>query len=71
MGSITRPIKELKAVRKVNLKKGEKQKIVFEITKEEMGFWNQNRDFIVEPGVFEVMVGTNSIEFLTDSFIVE
>ncbi len=59
VGSVTRPIKELKNFQKVFLKKGEKKKIEFVIKEEDLRFYNQNLEFVSEPGVFKVFVGGN------------
>ena len=42
------------------LKKGEKQTVTFEISVEELKFYNSDLQFIAEPGAFQVFVGTNS-----------
>lgn len=60
VGSITRPVKELKGFQKVEIKKGETKTVTFTITEEDLKFYNQNLDFVAEPGKFEVFVGTNS-----------
>ncbi len=60
VGSVTRPIKELKGFQKIMLKKGEKQTVTFEISVEELKFYNSDLQFIAEPGAFQVFVGTNS-----------
>lgn len=60
VGSITRPIKELKGFQKIEIKKGETKTVTFTITEEDLKFYNQNLDFVAEPGKFEVFVGTNS-----------
>jgi beta-glucosidase len=60
VGSVTRPIKELKGFQKIALKKGEKQIVIFDISVEELKFYNSDLQFIAEPGAFQVFVGTNS-----------
>ena len=60
VGSVTRPIKELKGFQKIALKKGEKQTVTFDITVEELKFYNSDLQFIAEPGAFQVFAGTNS-----------
>ncbi|WP_159021512.1 beta-glucosidase BglX [Formosa sp. L2A11] len=60
VGSVTRPVKELKGFQKVLIKKGETQTITFKISVEDLKFYNSNLDFVAEPGEFEVFVGTNS-----------
>jgi beta-glucosidase len=60
VGSVTRPIKELKGFQKIALKKGATQTVTFEISVEELKFYNADLEFIAEPGDFQVFVGTNS-----------
>ncbi|KAA8480210.1 beta-glucosidase [Arcticibacter tournemirensis] len=60
VGSITRPVKELKGFKKINLKAGESQEVTFKITEEELKFYNNDLKFVAEPGDFKVFIGTNS-----------
>ncbi|MWB95032.1 beta-glucosidase BglX [Flavobacterium sp. GA093] len=60
VGSVTRPVRELKGFQKINLKKGEKQTVTFEITVEDLKFYNSDLQFVAEPGLFDVFVGGNS-----------
>lgn len=60
VGSVTRPVKELKGFQKVEIKKGETKTVSFTITEEDLKFYNQNLKFIAEPGTFEVFIGPNS-----------
>lgn len=60
VGSVTRPVKELKGFQKVEIKKGETKTITFEISVEDLKFYNSDLQFVAEPGKFEVFVGTNS-----------
>lgn len=62
VGSITRPVKELKGFQKVFLKKGESKKVTFNITPEDLKFYNNALKFDWESGDFEIMIGTNSEE---------
>ena len=68
VGSVTRPLKELKGFQKVAIKKGEKQTVTFEISVEELKFYNSDLQFIAEPGTFQVFVGTNSNTDMKVSF---
>lgn len=61
VGSVTRPLKELKAFQKIMLQKGEKQTVSFDITVEDLKFYNSDLQFVVEPGQFEVFIGENSM----------
>ena len=58
--SITRPVKELKGFEKIALKPGEGKAVVFDITDEQLGFYDNRMNFVVEKGDFTFMVGTNS-----------
>ncbi len=60
VSSMTRPVRELKAFEKIFLKKGESQTVVFEIGKEELGFWRRDSRFAVEKGKFIIWTGENS-----------
>jgi beta-glucosidase len=60
VGSVTRPVRELKNFQKITLKKGEKQTVTFEITVEDLKFYNSDLQFVAEAGQFDVFVGGNS-----------
>ncbi|MEO6347336.1 MAG: beta-glucosidase BglX [Aquaticitalea sp.] len=60
VGSVTRPVKELKGFQKIEMKKGQTKIVTFKLTVEDLKFYNSNLDFVAEPGTFEVFVGTNS-----------
>jgi len=60
VGSITRPVKELKGFQKISLKAGESKTISFNITESDLKFYNSDLKFVAEPGDFEVFIGTNS-----------
>jgi len=68
VGSITRPVKELKGFRKVFLKAGESQEISFTITPEMLKFYDYDLNFIYEPGEFDLMIGGNSRDVRTTRF---
>ncbi len=70
VGSVTRPVKELKDFTKIFLKAGESKKVGFTITPEKLKFYNINMKFVVEPGDFKVFVGTNSEDVKEASFSV-
>ncbi|WP_437396849.1 beta-glucosidase BglX [Flagellimonas lutimaris] len=69
VASITRPVKELKGFQKISLAPNNSKKVIFTLTDKELGFYNHNYEFVVEPGEFDIMVGTNSQQGLHDSFI--
>ena len=58
--SISRPMKELKNFQKISLKPGESRKVSFTITPEDLKFYNSALEYIWEPGLFNIYVGTNS-----------
>lgn len=60
VGSITRPVKELKGFQKVSLKAGESKTISFNISENDLKFYNSELKFVAEPGDFKVFIGTNS-----------
>ncbi|MFC7000017.1 glycoside hydrolase family 3 N-terminal domain-containing protein [Rufibacter roseus] len=60
VASLARPLKELKDFRKVMLKPGEKKTITFTIDKEKLSFFNNELQWVAEPGEFKVMLGTAS-----------
>lgn len=60
VGSITRPVKELKGFQKIFLKAGESRTVTFTITPEDLKFFNYDLVYDWEPGDFKIMVGGNS-----------
>lgn len=68
VGSVTRPVKELKGFQKIAFKAGETKAVEFELTEEDLKFYNEKLEFLTEPGEFEVYVGTNSRDVLTSKF---
>ena len=66
--SVVRPIKELKGFELITLKKGETKTIIFELNKAELGFYDNQGQFLVEEGEFEVFIGGDSTTDLKTSF---
>jgi len=60
VGSITRPVKELKGFEKIFLKAGESKTVSFKITPELLHFYDYDLNYVAEPGDFDVMIGGNS-----------
>jgi beta-glucosidase len=60
VGSVTRPVKELKGFQKIWLNAGETKTVTFNITTEDLKFYNYDLKYDWEPGEFEIMIGTNS-----------
>lgn len=71
VGSITRPVKELKGFERVELRAGEKRSVTFTLKPEQLGFYNANNKFVVEPGDFKIWVGQNSADGLEADFTVK
>ena len=69
VASVVRPVKELKGFEKFSLQPKASKEVTFTLTDKELGFYNNEGNYVVEPGNFEVMVGTNSQEGLVGSFI--
>ncbi len=68
VGSIARPVQELKGFERICLKPGESRTVNFTINADLLKFYNSNLDYVCEPGEFEVMVGTNSRDVQRKSF---
>ena len=66
--AVVRPIKELKGFELVELKAGEKKTLTFILTNDELGFFNNQGEFMVEEGTFKVMVGGSSQTSLQTQF---
>ncbi|MGA9773031.1 MAG: glycoside hydrolase family 3 N-terminal domain-containing protein [Blastocatellia bacterium] len=60
VSSVTRPVKELKGFKKVSLRAGETKTVAFDITPDSLAFFDVNMKHVVEPGEFEIMVGSSS-----------
>jgi len=60
VGSVTRPVRELKGFEKVHLEAGQSKKVAFSLTASDLAFFTINNKWEVEPGDFTVFVGTNS-----------
>lgn len=68
VGSIVRPIKELKAFRKEYLKAFEEKEVTFKIDVEMLKFWNEKLEYKVEKGEFKVFLGPNSEDTMEEKF---
>jgi len=60
VGSVTRPLKELKGFQKISLNPGESKTVTFKITEEDLKFFNAALKYVAEPGEFKVFIGGNS-----------
>ena len=68
VASMTRPVKELKRFQRITLQPNEKKKLEFQLDANELGFYNQSMEYVVEPGVFKIWIGNSSVEGLEGSF---
>ncbi len=68
VSSVTRPIKELRGFERITLNPGETQKVTFKISPEKLSFYNREMKRVVEPGMFKVQVGGNSVDLTEARF---
>ncbi|SES85574.1 beta-glucosidase BglX [Prevotella sp. kh1p2] len=68
VGSVSRPVQELRDFRRISLKKGESKTVSFTINAEKLKFYNNELQYVCEPGEFQVMVGPNSRDVQVQSF---
>jgi len=68
VATMARPVKELKGYQRVTLKPGEKRRVEFTVTHDQLAFWNREMRFVVEPGEFIAMVGSNSQDVIEAKF---
>lgn len=71
VGSVTRPVKELKRFKRIELIPGEIKNVQFELPVSDLAFWNIDMQKVVEPGKFNIWVGTDSQSGLKASFEVK
>jgi beta-glucosidase len=71
VGSVTRPVKELKGFQKITLKAGETKTVKFMIRNTDLSFYNYDLKFGSEPGNFEVFVGGNSRDVQKSGFLLK
>ena len=60
VGSISRPVQELKGFQLIHFKAGESQVVTFTITPDLLKFYDYNLNYVLEPGDFDIMIGPNS-----------
>ena len=60
VASLTRPLKQLKGFQKVFIKAGEQEKVSFKLTNNDFAFWNNQNQFVAEPGAFTLYVAPSS-----------
>ncbi len=55
-----RPVKELEGFKRITLEPGEKKTVTFTLSVSQLGFYDRDMEFVVEPGTIEVMIGSSS-----------
>jgi beta-glucosidase len=68
VGSVTRPVKELKGFQRISLAPGEERTMRFEVPASKLGFTGLDMRYTVEPGTFKLWIGPSSAEGLESSF---
>jgi beta-glucosidase len=68
VASVTRPVKALKKFKKILLQPGKTQTVQFELTTDDLAFYNRNWKWVAEPGYFTIFVGGNSENTLSRDF---
>jgi len=69
ISSVATPVKQLKGFKKVEINPSETKTVVFEIPYSELGLWDRNMKYIIEPGEFEIMVGSSSEDIILNKII--
>jgi len=65
------PVKELKGFERITLEPGQIKTVKFKIDKSKLAFWDINMNYIVEPGDFDIMIGSSSVDLQIINLIVE
>ena len=71
VASVVRPSREVRGFRHIHLRAGETQTVAFAITGEELGFYNQSLEYVVEPGRFTIAVGGSLDSLVSAEFEVK
>jgi beta-glucosidase len=71
VGSVTRPVKELKGFQKLMLRAGESKEVTFQLSAKDLSFYRRDMTFGAEPGKFDVFIGGNSRDVKTASFVLK
>jgi beta-glucosidase len=68
VGSVTRPVRELKGFQRITLEPGEAETVRFEVPAQQLGFWGLDMRYVVEPGTFKLWIGPDSTSGLEGDF---
>ena len=71
VSSVTRPVRELKDFARVSIEPGETKTVTFKITPEKLAFYNREMKRVVEPGMFKIMVGGDSVKLIEQKLEVQ
>ena len=71
VGSVVRPVKELKGFQRVTLAPGESRNVTFELPVSDLAFWNIDMEYVVEPGDFRLWVAGDSASGEPVDFVVK
>ncbi len=71
VGSVARPVRELKGFKRVHLKAGETAAVSFVLKREDLAFWNQEMKFVAEPGAFQAWIAPDSASGTPTGFSLE
>ena len=69
--SVTTPVKQLAAFRRVTLAPGATATVHFLLTRDNLALWNREMEYVVEPGLFRIMAGFNSRDGITAEFMLK
>lgn len=69
VSSVTTPVMQLRDFERIGLNKGETKTVTMELSMDDLSLWNVEMKKVTEPGEFKIMVGTNSKEYLEDTFL--
>ena len=69
--SVTRSVEELKHFQKITLQPGETKNVAFNITVDDLKFYNSDLKYVYEPGAFNIYIGTNSSDVKTAAFMLD
>ena len=68
VGSVTRPLKELKDFQRIPLRARQFERVHFEVTADDLMFYNAYNEFVLEPGAFTLFIGGSSVDCLSANF---
>ncbi len=71
VAQISRPLKELKGFKKINLQPGESREVTFDIDVDLLKYYTENMEHRADPGEFHIMVGPNSMDLKSEILIME